>query len=131
MKIVSTLFLLIVSVNIYAQKPKFHRLIDPHLQAGCFIENDMEEVVANLSFYDDQGETVGIFRLGDQDELLPYSQGTKAYPEVFENETYKIFIKSTLTKKDPDSCLEYQRFKVKVIFEGKTYRYRFSGFCGC
>ena len=121
------ILLLIVSLSasaVFAQKPVFKTLADPKQHAGCFIEKG-DKVIGNLS-----EEDGALFNFGGTDVLFKAIKKTKGYTEAFGNKTYKIYVNDKFIKKG-DGCLEDHRYRVKVIYRGKSYTYSFKGFCGC
>ena len=130
MKIVMMLGMHLITWQALAQKPVFHALKDPKHHAGCYIEKGNNKTIANLSESDEE-DNIALFNLTGKDEAFKAIKGTKYYPEAFANKRYRILIHQTFIKKEPNSCLEYYRFKIKVIYRGKNYFYQYKGFCGC
>lgn len=108
-------------------------LDEPNRHAGCYIENTAGEIIANLSEEDDAGNPVGLFHLEGKDLRLA-GQDTSDDDDglqVFANERYRVEVRSTFVEKEPDTCLEYYRFSVVLVTDGRSYDYTFPGFCGC
>lgn len=131
MKSIFTAVLLFLSyANTFAQKPSFKPLLDPKSHAGCYIESG-NKIIGNLSEEDSLGKNIALFNLSGKDENFHEIKGSKKYPIGYSNGKASIFIRQTATRKEPNSCLEYQLYKVKLVVKKKAYFYTFRGFCGC
>jgi hypothetical protein len=128
--IIITIALLLNGINVNAQKPRFKALHDPKNHAGCYIESG-NKIIGNLSEEDSLGRNIALFNLSGKDENFIVSKGTIKYTMAYKNGSTKIFIKQTVTRKEPNTCLEYQLYKVKLVLKKKSYFYTFKGFCGC
>ncbi|PWK29280.1 hypothetical protein LV89_00120 [Arcicella aurantiaca] len=128
--IVINFALLLSAIHINAQKPKFKPLHDPKNHAGCYVESG-NKIIGNLSEEDSLGRNIALFNVSGKDENFLVTQGTQKYPVTYQNGSTKIFIKQTTTRKEPNTCLEYQLYKVKLVQKKKAYFYTFKGFCGC
>ena len=108
-------------------------LDEPNRHAGCYIENADGAIIANLSEEDAAGNPVGLFHLEDKDLRLAGQDTTDEDDglQVFANERYRVEVRSTFVKKEPGTCLEYYRFSVVLVTDGRSYDYTFPGFCGC
>ncbi|MES2517648.1 MAG: hypothetical protein V4585_06050 [Bacteroidota bacterium] len=115
---------------IQAQKITFKALNDPKNHAGCYVESG-GKTIANLSEEDSLGRPIAIFNLSGKDENFHEIKGFKKYAAGYTNGDIKIFIKQTTTRKEPNTCLEYQLYKMILVVKKKTYFYTFKGFCGC
>lgn len=116
--------------NTFAQQPSFKPLLDPKSHAGCYVESG-NKIIANLSEEDSLGRNIALFNLSGKDESFHEIKGTKKYPAGYKNGKISIFIRQTATRKEPNTCLEYQLYKVKLVLKKKAYFYTFKGFCGC
>ncbi len=128
--ILIAVLLFVVYANTFAQKPSFKSLLDPKSHAGCYIESG-RKIIANLSEEDSLERNIALFNLSGKDESLHEIKGSNKYPVGYANGNMSIFIRQTATRKEPNSCLEYQLYKVKLVLKKKTYFYTFKGFCGC
>jgi hypothetical protein len=96
----------------------------------CRIESG-NKIIGNLSEEDSLGRNIALFNLSGKDEYFHEIKGSKKYSVAYKNGNMSIFIRQTATRKEPNTCLEYQLYKVKLVIKKKSYFYTFKGFCGC
>jgi hypothetical protein len=114
-----------------ALTPALQPLVDPRMHAGCYVENTAGAVVANLSEEDAEGQPLGLFHLDGSDTLLPLQSYSDSL-QVFGNDRYRIEIRTTFVAHEPNTCLDYYRFTVRIQQAGRRVRQdTFPGFCGC
>jgi hypothetical protein len=124
MKRITFMALLFSAATVFGQKPVFKALANPKLHAGCYIGGG-DKILANLS--EDGG---ALFNLSGKDEVLTTIKKIRGYGEAYGNGQYKIYINNIFVRKG-DGCLEDHRYKIKLVYKGKSYNYTFKGFCGC
>ena len=114
-----------------AAAPTLAPLTEPNRHAGCYIEDTAGAIIANLSEEDEAGRPIGLFHLEGRDLRLPGQETDDPELQVFANERYRIEVRSTFVEEEPGTCLEYFRFAVVLITDGRSYDYTYPGFCGC
>lgn len=125
------LLMSLISFGVFAQKPKLNELKDAKNHAGCYVLKGNNSTIANLTETDEEGNDVAIFNFTGKDEYFKTVKGTKYYPMAFSNEKYQIFVHQSFLKKERGTCLDYYRYNIKIVFQGKSYFYQYKGFCGC
>lgn len=130
MKYTLTILGCLFAASLFAQDLILKPLKDPKMHAGCYVENENNQVLLNLSEEDGKGNPLALIRVGEEDQTLIGIKNKKRM-EVFEAEGIRIKVNYNFLGDVPDTCLELQEYKIKLRVNDKRYRYKLKGFCGC